>query len=197
MQKIENGSYQGKKLSTTMKLVLTAMFVALSAVVNAFVTIRIGTEFKFSFLLVIYFIAGYVLGAPLGFVVGLLGDLIGWLLFVDGAYNPIIGISNGLLCFIPGILFGLKRPFKKEVSLLNFCIKTIIGYTLGFLICTLFLSSLGIWLYTAYIRGKYASLFAWFIYRAGAQILNTLVNLVLTILIFIPLKKTPGIKEYL
>ena len=102
----ENSNINKKALSPTMKIVLTATFIALSAVINAFVTIRIGTEFKFSFALAVYFIAGYILGAPLGFLVGFVGDLLGWILFTDGAYNPIIGLSNGLFAFIPGILFG-------------------------------------------------------------------------------------------
>ena len=193
---IEQG-YISKRISPTMKIVLTAMLVALSAVINAFVTLRIGTEFKFSFTLIVYFLAGYVLGAPLGFIVGFAGDLLGWLLFVDGAYNPIIGISNGFLAFIPGIIFGLKRPFKKGITLLSFSIKTVISYLIGFAFCTVFLSSLGIWLYSGYIQGKYETLYAWFIYRAGAQALNTFVNMVLTVIIFIPLKKIKGIKEYL
>ena len=193
----ETQTFTRKTLSPTMKIVLTAVLIALSAVVNSFVTLRIGTEFKFSFVLVIYFMAGYILGAPLAFAVGFLGDLIGWLLFVDGAYNPIIGVSNGLLAFIPGILFGFKRPIKGEVSLLVFCIKAVIGFALGYFICTVVLSSYGIWLYTAYIQGKYQTLMAWFLYRAGAQLPNTLINLVVTIAIFLPLKKVKGVREYL
>ena len=179
----------GKALSPTMKIVLTAVFVALSAVMNAFVTVRIGTEFKFSFTLIVYFLAGYILGAPLGFVVGFVGDLVGWILFVDGAYNPIIGVSNGLLAFIPGILFGLKRPFKKQISLPVFAVKTIVSYFIGFALCTVLISSFGIWLYSSYIQGKYATLIAWLIYRAGAQALNTAVNMIITVIIFIPLRK--------
>lgn len=190
-------SFEKQSLSPTMKIVLTAMMVALSAVVNSFVTLRIGTEFKFSFVLVIYFASAYILGAPLGFLVGFVGDLLGWLLFVDGAYNPIIGVSNGLLAFIPGILFGLKRPIKKEIAFWKFCIITCIGFLLGYFICTVFLSSYGIWLYTSYIQDKYGMLFAWLIYRAGAQLPNTLINLVLAIVIFIPLKRIKALNKYL
>ena len=197
----ENKSKQSlpgdRKLTPTMKIVLTAVFVALSAVINSYGTIRLGTEFKFSFVLVIYFVSGYLLGAPLGFAVGFIGDLLGWVLFVDGAYNPIIGISNGMLAFIPGLLFGLRRPFSKRVSVLRFIITCVIGYILGYIICTVILSSYGIWLYTSYIQGKYQTLYAWFIYRAGAQLPNTLINLIATVIIFIPLKKIKGIKEYL
>ncbi len=194
-----NNSSQGlkKKLSPTMRLVLTAVFVALSTVINSYATIRIGTQFKLSFILIVYFMSGYILGGGLGFIVGFAGDLLGWFIFPDGAYNPIIGISNGLLALIPGLLFGIGRPFRREISTVEFIVKTVIAYLVGFVVCTVFLSSLGIWLYSSYIQGKYGTLIAWFIYRAGAQILNTLVNAILTALIFIPLKRTRGIKEYL
>ena len=186
-----------KKLSPTMRLVLTAVFVALSTVINSYATIRIGTQFKLSFILIVYFMAGYILGGGYGFVVGFTGDFLGWLIFPDGAYNPVIGISNGLLALIPGILFGIYRPFRREISTVEFVVKTVVAYLIGFVICTVFLSSLGIWLYSSYIQGKYGTLLAWFAYRAGAQFLNTLVNALLTAVIILPLKRTKGIKEYL
>lgn len=197
MQNYQNNQQANKALSPTMKIVLTAMLVALSTIINAYVTIRIGTEFKFSFLLLVYFISGYILGAPLGFVVGIVGDLLGWILFTDGAYNPIIGLSNGLFAFIPGIVFGLKRPFKKEVKLLEFVVKTLICYILSYLLCTVLLTSIGSWIYSSYLQGKYGTLMAWFLYRAVAQLPNTLINLALTIAIFLPLKRVKALKKYL
>lgn len=186
-----------KKLNPTMRVVLTAVFVALSTVINSYATIRIGTQFKLSLILIVYFMAGYILGGGLGFVVGFCGDLLGWLIFPDGAYNPIIGASNGLLALIPGVLFGIKRPFLREVKTVEFIIKTVVAYVIGFFACTVFLSSLGIWLYSSYIQGKYGTLLVWLVYRMGAQFLNTLVNACLTVAIFIPLKRVKGIKEYL
>ena len=197
MQNYQNNQQANKALSPTMKIVLTAMLVALSTIINAYVTIRIGTEFKFSFLLLVYFISGYILGAPLGFVVGIVGDLLGWILFTDGAYNPIIGLSNGLFAFIPGIVFGLKRPFKKEVKLLEFVVKTLICYILSYLLCTVLLTSIGSWIYSSYLQGKYGTLMAWFLYRAVAQLPNTLINLALTIAIFLPLKRVKALQKYL
>ena len=193
----ENSNINKKALSPTMKIVLTATFIALSAVINAFVTIRIGTDFKFSFALAVYFIAGYILGAPLGFLVGFVGDLLGWILFTDGAYNPIIGLSNGLFAFIPGILFGLKRPIKRDIKLVGFIFYSVISFILTYLICTIFLTSLGSWLYSSYLQGKYGTLIAWFIYRAGAQLSNTVINLALVILLYLPLKRIKVLKNYL
>jgi hypothetical protein len=83
------------------------------------------------------------------------------------------------------------------VKALEFVIKTVVAYVIGFFVCTVFLSSLGIWLYSSYIQGKYGTLLVWLVYRMGAQFLNTLVNAAVTIMIFLPLKRVKGIKEYL
>ena len=175
------------KGNLTKRLVLTAAFIALATVANAYITVRVGTLFKFSPVLVIYFFAGYYLGAPLGFLVGAAGDVLGWVLFTDGAYNPLIGLSNALCCLIPALMFGLKRPVK--TSFLKFALKSGIAYIVCFLLCTVGITSYGIWLYTAYIRGKYETLVAWFIYRAGAQVLNNASNYAVTLLLFLPLGK--------
>lgn len=176
-----------KSASITRKVVLTAAFTALATVANAFITVRVGTLFKFSPVLVIYFFAGYYLGAPLGFCVGAVGDVLGWLLFTDGAYNPLIGLANGLCCLIPGLVFGIKRYDKP--TFLKFAVKSGISFLICYLLCTVVITSYGIWLFTAYIRDKYEMLFAWFIYRAGAQVLNNLSNYLLALLLFVPLGK--------
>ena len=178
-----------KKENLTRKIVLTAVFTALATVVNSFVTIRVGPIFKFSPLLVIYFFAGYYLGAPLGFCVGLLGDIFGWLIFTDGAYNPFIGLSNGLCCAIPGLMFGLKRPCAKPTKYGIFVLKSFIAFVVCYLLCTVFITSSGIWIITAFIRGKYETLIAWFVYRATVQGPNNLVNFVMVILLYLPLRK--------
>lgn len=175
------------KGNLTKRLVLTAAFIALATVANAYITVRVGTLFKFSPVLAIYFFAGYYLGAPLGFLVGAAGDVLGWLLFTDGAYNPLIGLSNALCCLIPALMFGLKRPVK--TTYLKFALKAGLAYLVCFLLCTVGITSYGIWLYTAYIQGKYETLIAWFIYRAGAQVLNNVSNYVVTLLLFLPLSK--------
>lgn len=176
-----------KSAIVTRKIVLTAAFTALATVANAFITVRVGTLFKFSPVLVIYFFAGYYLGAPLGFLVGAVGDVLGWLLFTDGIYNPLIGLSNALCCFIPGLIFGIKR--QDRPSFLKFAIKSGISFFICYILCTIVITSYGIWLYTAFIRDKYQMLFAWFIYRAGAQVLNNLSNYLLALLLFVPLGK--------
>jgi len=184
-----------KNGSLTYKLVLTALFTALATITNAYVTVRVGALFKFSPLLVIYFFAGYYLGAPLGFLVGAIGDVLGWVLFTDGAYNPLIGLSNGLSCALPALLFGFKRPMSGLPSHTGFILRSFLGYLVCYLCCTVFLTSLGIWLYTSYIQGKYVTLFAWFLYRAGAQAPNNVCNYVITVLLYFPLCKIKSLNK--
>ncbi len=183
-------------LSATMQIVLTAMFIALAAVSNSFLTVRVGAFLKFSATLTVYFFAGYILGAPLGFLVGVIGDVLGWLLFTDGAYNPVIGLSYGLNCFIPAIIFGVRRPVK-TLSPLNFALKSFAGFALSYIICTVFLTSLGIWLYTSYIQSKYSSFWFWIVYRISTQSLNNLANYLLSVALFFSLNAIKPLKKYL
>lgn len=187
---------KNQALSATMQIVLTAMFIALAAVSNSFLTVRVGAFLKFSATLTVYFFAGYILGAPLGFLVGVIGDVLGWLLFTDGAYNPVIGLSYGLNCFIPAIIFGFRRPVK-TLSPLNFALKSFAGFALSYIICTVFLTSLGIWLYTSYIQSKYSSFLVWIVYRISTQSLNNLANYVLSVALFFSLKAIKPLKKYL
>lgn len=171
------------------KIVLTAAFVALSTVANAFITVRIGTLFKFSPVLAIYFFAGYYLGAPLGFCVGAIGDFLGWVLFTDGLYNPIIGLSNALCCALPALFFGFRRPFGKPFSFGGFAWRSGVGFFVCYVLCTVLLTSTGIWLYTAFIQSKYQTLLAWYVYRAGAQVVNNVSNYLITLGLFFPLRQ--------
>ena len=105
------------KVRKTVYLTVVATFTAINAVLNAFLVIPLipGSNIAFlSFAYIPCLIAGAFLGPLAGLTVGFTGDLIG--VFIRpvplGMYNPIIGIANGLLGFIPGFIFReikLKR----------------------------------------------------------------------------------------
>lgn len=178
--------------SITKKIVLTALFCALLAVVNAYFTIRISPTFKVSLLICFSFFTGIVLGGWLGFVAGFVGDFLGWLLFVDGIYNPIIGVASGLFCFIPGILndsmikFNIIKNVKKGRVAVVFGVSAVLCYV----ICTLLLTSAGVWLaaginpenYT--FLNKYDSFWAYVAARAVSQFPNNLINMFLAYGVF-------------
>ena len=181
-------------------LIFIALFIDLAVIANAYLTIRIGPLFKFSVTLFIYFVAGYVLGGPLGFVVGVLSDVIGFFAMPDGVFNPYIVLASGLYAFIPGIMFGFKRPFNREISMKEIAVKGSLACFICYLLCTVIITSFGIWQFTSAtssIHVNHSSLLAWCVYRAGVQLPNTVVNCILSILIFIPLRRIKFMKNYL
>lgn len=124
-------------LTPTQKLVYVAVFSALNAVVNTFSYFPV-SYISISLVPTICFVAGYLLGAKGGFLVGFIGDLIAGIIFPSGVYSPIIGIANGLLGFIPGILF---EYFKFNKYLI-----TVLSAILTLIVCTSGLNTLGLWL---------------------------------------------------
>lgn len=122
-------------LSSTQKLVYTAVFSALSFVANYF-TIKVSDLFQISFVATTGFVAGYLLGGGLGFVASFIGDLICGIVAPFGAYNPIIGIGTGLWGFIPGVIF---TSFKG-----NDYLKTAISFIVCFFLNSFVVNTLGL-----------------------------------------------------
>ena len=183
-------------LRATMKIVLAALFAALLTVSDAYLAIRL-PDGEINFNLVISFFAGAVLGGPLGFVVGVLGDFLGWVLFVDGAYNPFCAAASGLVCFVPGLLFSLnKKRAEKGKRSINVIIVTLVCYVVCFLFFTILLKSFGLWIYTSSLQSKY-TLIAYFIRRITIQSLNTAANFALSLALIVPLRKIKYFKRIL
>ncbi|MDR1905898.1 MAG: folate family ECF transporter S component [Clostridiales bacterium] len=90
------------------KLAYTAVFVALSAVLNSIALVSNAVS-ALSLTYVVNFFSGVILGPWLGFFVGFTGDLIGCILFPKGPYLVPVGISSGLLGLIPGLIMNLKK----------------------------------------------------------------------------------------
>ncbi len=124
-------------LSHTQKIVYTAVLTALCTVVNSFSYFPV-SYISISFVSTVCFIAGFLLGAKGGFAVGFIGDLIGAIVFPAGAYNPVIGIANGMLGFIPGFIF---EHFKGNKYLL-----VAISSAISLIVCTSGLNTFGLWL---------------------------------------------------
>ena len=191
--------------SVTKKIVFTAVLTAVLAVINAFATIRISPTFKVSLLLCFSFFVGIVLGGWLGFVAGFVGDFLGWLLFVDGVYNPFIGVASGLFCFIPGFLndlmvkFNILRNLKKARIAVCFSVSALLCYV----VCTLFLTCVGIWVMAGLnpenygFLAKYDTFWAYFAARAVSQLPNNVVNLFLAYGLFLAFDATEFTGKYI
>ena len=166
--------------SGTRKTVYIAILVALSFIANAF---SFGTNlWKFSLLYLIGFVSGFFLGPKNGFVVGFLGDLMAGIIFPQGVYNPLIGISSGLCGLIPGLMFGYdeKKPY----------LKIVISYMAVYVLCSLLLNTVAT--YFMYLTGsnKYPTLLSYVLYRFIPTFITVFcINLTITLLIFKPLSK--------
>ena len=166
------------KATGARKIAYLAALIALSFIANVF---SFGSNlWKFSFLHLVGFIAGFILGPADGFIVGFLGDLIAGIIAPQGVYNPLIGVSSGLCGLIPGLLFGYSD--KKQY------LKIVISYVLVYLFCSLLLNTVAT--YLIYLTGstKYPTLLSYFLYRLVPTFITVFcVNLTVTILIFKPL----------
>lgn len=123
-------------LSTTQKLVYTAVLSALSFLANLF-TIKASDLLQISLVATVGFVGGYLLGAGYGFAAAFIGDFICGIVAPFGAYNPIIGIGTGLWGFVPGVIFG---SFKKG----NSVIKTLISFAICFVLNSFVVNTLGL-----------------------------------------------------
>ncbi|ABR47390.1 conserved hypothetical protein [Alkaliphilus metalliredigens QYMF] len=142
----------------TRKLVTLSLLMALTIVFTRIASIRIpfggveGVRVGFGSLPIL--LAGILFGPISGFIVGALGDLIGYFLNPMGAYMPHFTLSAGLSGFIPGSIYYFTfRPksnihfsSKLQVSRPSFWlifISILIGQvTISLLLIPYFLSAL-------------------------------------------------------
>ena len=185
------------KKSVAFVIAITAMFTALLVIANAFITIAASDFLQFSIVLAISFFAGIMLGAPLGLVAGFLGDLLGHFIAPKGAYNPIIGLSTALYCFIPGLIYGIIKATKGKPSTVGFIIFAACSFLISYALCTVALTSLGFWVYyNAYSVRNYGSFMGLVGFRALWQLPNTLANLALSLIVYFPLTKVKGLSIF-
>ena len=160
------------------RLAYLGVMTAIAVITNCFsITVNSGAN-SISFNYVICSLAGIFFGPVSGGIVGLLGDLIGCLIAPKGPFNPFIMVASALI----GVLSGLAFKIPK----VNVYFKIIIGYLLIFVVCTLGLNTFGLWFF--YAQGK-KSFIVYLIGRAPFQAINIAINIVITYLLYIPLKK--------
>ena len=160
------------------RLAYLGVMTAIAVITNCFsITVNSGAN-SISFNYVICSLAGIFFGPVSGGIVGLLGDLIGCLIAPKGPFNPFIMVASALI----GVLSGLAFKIPK----VNVYFKIIIGYLLIFVVCTLGLNTFGLWFF--YAQGK-KSFIIYLIGRAPFQAINIAINIVITYLLYIPLKK--------
>lgn len=158
-------------LSKTQKITYVSILTALCVLCNVLTFFPV-SHLSLSFTATLCFVSGYILGAKCGFAIGFIGDLIGAILFPQGAYNPFIGIASGFLGFIPGLLFEKLRINKYVIVFISFI--------LMFIVCTAGLNTFGLWL--VYGKGK-KTFWVYLIARLPAQSMVMLCNFILCLIV--------------
>lgn len=175
----KSGLKSRKRGLTVKALCYTAVLTAMSAVCNMYtVYLGAGNSIGVTFTYIPNFLAGAFFGPFAGFLCGFLGDLLGCLIMPQGAINPIILLSSGLLGLIPGVVFRLFKGKKAAVE--HPVLATVVSLLCMLAICTT-LNTIGLYVY--YFRAKGRTLAAVFALRIPSQILIWSVNSILIVLI--------------
>ena len=154
---------------STKNIAYLAILTAISALLNALgdlLTIpNTNTQIAFTYLPT--FVAGFYFGPGGGFLVGVIGDLIGWIMRSSGgAWSPIIALSSGLMGVIPGLVRYLHLHEKWTI---------VISYLTIFLVCSVAINTTHNWL--VYSKGR--TYWAYFVLKVPLSFIVMLINLVL------------------
>ena len=123
-------------LSSAKKIAYIAVFIALSVVTNSLIEINVTPSNKITFTYFICFISGFLLGPLPGFLVGLLGDALGFLLVPQDVYW-LFGLTLGLTGLLAGLVRKLPLYGRKGVFL-----KALVFFVLSYVLITCFVNSL-------------------------------------------------------
>lgn len=176
---------QKPKYFTTKRITYIATLSAITLILKILGNVAILTAaFKVSFTYLGWILSGIILGPIGGLIVGGLTDVIGT--FALGyTINPIITLSASLFPFIVGIFYHYLR-------INNNYIKVIIGSLISTTICTVFLTSIGI--YYISLNGASFSFWQFLILQRLPQIAVAVLNITLACLMIPFLKRLKILK---
>ena len=151
-------------MSKIRKLCTVSMLIAVSVVLGAYLTVRIGGGIKITFKFVTVFMSAYLFGPIVGGLVGLLSDIIAFFLSPTASFLPQVSAIEFVYGFIFGIMF-----YKKDMSIL----KIVICAAIQMLIINLFGTS---YVLKGFFGDKYS---AAVLTRLPTAILNTGIQIVM------------------
>ncbi|MEE5992308.1 MAG: folate family ECF transporter S component [Oscillospiraceae bacterium] len=123
-------------------LTITAIFIAISMVIEKFTINLPFTKVNFAFLAIA--VIGMLTGPVMGFVAGMICDIVGFLVNPTGAFMPIFTLIAGLQGLIYGILLYRKQEhfcIGKIPENVSLSIRAIIARILDVVIINLFLNT--------------------------------------------------------
>ena len=173
------------------KIAYVAMFTAFGVVVNL-LSFSVPPFGRASFVYMFSNIAGIVLGPWLGLAAGLCADFLPAIVVPQGDWMPVITLSNGLMCMIPGLVFRYI-PWK------SFTLKLILSSAISFVVCTLGVGAWGsvpllyIFFKSAVSLGEQYGITSPYLMIAFYKLLTQpfwiVLNCVLTSLVYVPIRK--------
>lgn len=170
-----------RSMSVAKQIAFMAIFVALAVAANSVIEIEIGPSNRITFSYFVCFFAGYLLGPLPGFLVGFLGDGIGFLIKPTGVYW-FNGITLGLFGFLSGLIMnGIRKDGRGWLYL-----KASIAFLVCFIVVTCVVNSITNYYYVYLFvwDGVYKKAFwAWLAGRLGIQSIVFAVNVVACFLV--------------
>ena len=155
---------------TTKNIAYLSLLTAVSVIMNALTLTVPGSGVAISFTYIPNFLAGYFFGAGAGFLVGVIGDVMGCIIWPKGAWLPLLTLSAGLMGAIPGLIRHL--PLKERWLIL-------ISYVSVYAVCSAGINTVTLWL--AYAATK-KTFWVYFVGKFPVGILNMIANLVINFL---------------
>ena len=122
---------------------------------------------KIAFTYIPNFLAGYFFGPGAGFIVGVLGDVLGCIIWPKGAWLPLITLAMGLMGAIPGLVRYI--PLSQKWHL-------VISYIAVFIVCSAGINAYAYWIAFAATKKTF---WVYLIGKLPVSVPNMIMNLVL------------------
>lgn len=157
---------------STKSIAYTSLLAAVCVLLNTLTFTMPGSGYAISFTYIPTFLAGFYFGPFAGFLVGLIGDVLGCIIWPKGAWIPLITLASALMGVIPGLVRYL--PFNEKALL-------VISYLLTYAVCSLGINTYALW--SVYAATK-KTFWVYLLGRLPLQSTNMLVNMIVTLVAF-------------
>ena len=156
---------------TAKNIAYLALITAISVIMNALTLTVPGSGIAISFTYIPNFLAGYFFGPGAGFIVGVLGDVLGCIIWPKGAWLPLLTLSAGLMGAIPGLVRYLPVKMRWHV---------LISYVVTYIVCSAGINTFTLW--HAYAATK-KTFWVYLIGKMPVSIVNMIANLVINFML--------------
>ena len=148
-----------------------AVLTAISVILNTLTLTVPGSGIGIAFTYIPNFLAGFYFGPGAGFLVGVIGDILGCIIWPKGAWLPLLTLSAGLMGAIPGLVRYIPLNEKWLLP---------IAYFVTYLVCSAGINTFALW--QAYAATK-KTFWVYFVAKFPVGFLNMIANLVINYLL--------------